>query len=82
MSWAKYISEYKHCPLWGIEVKVTARYHCINGTKIARFTSAECDIVKNLALPEYSRNKNMFMYHYCNVTDCLCLKDFPEEISQ
>lgn len=71
------------CPVWLDKVTITAKYRYSEDTEkpySAIFVCAECEIVKNLHLPESKRDKRLELYAFCGQEKCPLLKGFPEEI--
>ena len=71
------------CPLWNDDVRLSAKYRYSddpNTPYLARFVCAECEIVRNLRLPEYQQDKRLGLYRFCDRHPCQLLQDFPNEI--
>lgn len=71
------------CPMWKDKIRITAKYRFVDESNPykARFTCATCEVLENIKLPEYKKDKRLGLYRFCRlVNECSCLQDFPEEI--
>lgn len=76
------VTKTRMCPKWQVDVKVTAKYLYQDNTSRAKFSSAECEITKNLKLTRNKRNRELSLFAYCDIKrDCPCLDCFPKEIN-
>lgn len=76
---------YGECPIWKDTVKIIGKYRFIDPARphYTKFVNAECEIVKNIRLPERKRDKRLSLYRFCSMgAECPLLKEFPPEIEQ
>ncbi len=79
------VHHYGECPIWKDKVCISGKYRLpdLERPYYTRFVSAECEIVKNIRLPEHKRDKRLSLYSFCSMgRECPLLHDFPPEIEQ
>lgn len=86
MSSSFYILKHRSvmCPLWKDEVTISAKYRYIDDAEnpyLARFSGAKCEVLENIRLPEYKKDKRLALYRFCRLShECPYLHEFPELI--
>ena len=68
------VSKKHHCPMWDIDLFITAKYRFFDNDNpyIAKYASCTCPIIENLKLPPHEQDKAYSLYRFCNKqTDCL-----------
>ena len=73
------------CPFWGCQLTLEGKYRYSEEEgheHEAKFSFAECPIIRNNRLPERKRDKSLSCYAYCKIYPCEALDDFEPTISE
>lgn len=83
MIYVTYVSKKSHCPMWNIDINIEGKYMLSDSKETpykATFMRAYCPIIENIHLPINKRDKELSLYPFCHINNCLCLKEFKETI--
>ena len=77
-----FVGKQHHCPLWDIDVTLSARYHYDkDNPSVATYVSCECPIVQNQNLPPSKQDPKLSIYRFCNMRNrCLASVKFKQQI--
>lgn len=79
MSYYTILYKYIKCPFWRAEIALEGKYYYSEdpGREYeARFSVAQCPIIKNINLPERKRDKELSYYPFCRMHPCDELYNF------
>lgn len=79
MAYYTILHRYITCPFWKVKVTLEGKYYYNEepGHEYeARFSSAQCPIVKNIQLPKHKRDKELSYYPFCKMDPCEELHNF------